>query len=437
MLRHRLFDIDIVINRTLVYGALTASVVGIYVLLVGSLGTLFRSDDNLPSRSWPPAWSPCSSSRCATGCSAASIACSTASATTRTPCCRASASAWRRRWRRTRSCPRSSRRSPRRSSCPTPPSHPSRRNGSTLAAAYGTRRRRSGAPPAGLPARDGRRPAACAPRARRGLHRRRPAPAWTTWPGRPASPSMRCGLTADLQRSRERLVTAREEERRRLRRDLHDGLGPMLASLTLKATSVASDCSSGTRRRAQRCCSSLNRSRRSARSPTSAAWSTPCDHRRWMTSAWSARCARQAAAVHADRRGLHASPWRAPERAATAAGCRRGRRLPHRPGGADQCRRVTRGHAPARSDSRSTRRPGCCTWRLPTTGAASPLARPYGRGSGARCASGRRNSAGVAWWSDARGGTRVRARCRAPGACRSGKQITVRMAHQIGCGDEH
>jgi signal transduction histidine kinase len=41
-------------------------------------------------------------------------------------------------------------------------------------------------------------------------------------------------LTADLQRSREQLILAREEERRRLRRDLHDGLGPQLAGLALK-----------------------------------------------------------------------------------------------------------------------------------------------------------------------------------------------------------
>ncbi|MET1132646.1 MAG: sensor histidine kinase [Aeromicrobium sp.] len=52
-------------------------------------------------------------------------------------------------------------------------------------------------------------------------------------------------LSDELQRSREGLVLAREEERRRIRRDLHDGLGPSLSAVVFRLESarltVASD----------------------------------------------------------------------------------------------------------------------------------------------------------------------------------------------------
>ena len=54
-------------------------------------------------------------------------------------------------------------------------------------------------------------------------------------------------VSADLQRSREQLVATREEERRRLRRDLHDGLQPALAGVTLGLQAVRNVIGEGSR----------------------------------------------------------------------------------------------------------------------------------------------------------------------------------------------
>ncbi|WP_435242634.1 sensor histidine kinase [Streptomyces cucumeris] len=59
------------------------------------------------------------------------------------------------------------------------------------------------------------------------------------------------GLAEEAQAARERLVLAREQERRRLRREIHDGLGPQLAAVRLRLDIAQTSCAPGHPARAQ------------------------------------------------------------------------------------------------------------------------------------------------------------------------------------------
>jgi signal transduction histidine kinase len=240
MLRHHLFDVDLVINRTLVYGTLTASIVGLYVLVVGSLGTLLQTGETIVVP------------LLAAGLTAALFA-------------------------------------PLRTRLQRGVNHlmyGDRDEPYAVLARLGQHLESTLAPDAVLPTvattvkealklphaaieleRNGRFETVAAtgepvedplrlalvyrgetvgrlvlgprigeeaftPADRRLLDDLAPQIGVAAHTVRLTDEALR--LSADLQRSRERLVTAREEERRRLHRDLHDGLGPMLGSFTLK-----------------------------------------------------------------------------------------------------------------------------------------------------------------------------------------------------------
>ena len=114
-------------------------------------------------------------------------------------------------------------------------------------------------------------------------------------------------LSAELQSSREKLVAAREEERRRLRRDLHDGLGPTLTGVAFTADAAANLISTDTDR-ARNLLGTLRSDTRTAITDVRRLVDD-CDRPRWTNSAWSAHCGSAPTSCRSGRTGRR-SRWR-------------------------------------------------------------------------------------------------------------------------------
>ena len=218
-----LFDLATVANRSLVWAALSGSVVIIYALVVAGTGALIGGASWLP---WFGAGvvAVCSR-RCGPPCRPPSTGSPTAGGASPTTCWRRWASGSRPPPTVAGCSPRWSPNCTRRSACGASRCWTRRRGGHRTAGGRGY--------PGGVDGlrAGGRHTVLCgAGTPLRAADRRLLDDLAAQLGGLLYAHA----LTGDLQRARERLVLAREEERRRLRRDLHDGLGPALAGLLLK-----------------------------------------------------------------------------------------------------------------------------------------------------------------------------------------------------------
>ena len=191
-------------------------------------------------------------------------------------------------------------------------------------------------------------------------------------------------LATELQESRERLVIGREDDRRRIRRDLHDGLGPALGGVALRLQAAGNAIEPTPPAPASWWRWPGPRSVR--RSTTYAASCTTCAHRPWTTSVSRPRSASRPSGC-GPRSTCASTPRGRP-------GCRPPSRW--RPTGSCRRRSPTWSSTPARAGS---------TYASTQAAALTVTVADDGRGIGptsppgwacCRCASGPRSSAGAA-----------------------------------------
>ena len=106
-------------------------------------------------------------------------------------------------------------------------------------------------------------------------------------------------LAAELQASRERLVLGREDDRRRIRRDLHDGLGPVLGGVALRLQAAGNAIDADPARARELVAAGPHRGAATP-STTYAASCTTCARPRSTTSACEAAVRQQADRVRSE-----------------------------------------------------------------------------------------------------------------------------------------